>query len=49
MTPEELIQTLTKNHYNKQIKYYIFDSSHVKTDTMVEKKVSEIFTEQEWN
>ena len=49
MTPDEMIQTLTKNHYNKKIKYYIFDSSHVKTDTMVEKKVSEIFTEQEWN
>jgi hypothetical protein len=49
MTHDELILTLTKNHFNKKIKYYIFDSSHAKTDTMVEKKVSEIFTEQEWN
>ena len=51
---EEIIETLTEEHLvteehvEKIVKYHLFDTEHRKTETVVEKRVSDLFTKQEW-
>ena len=48
MELQSIIQQLTKKHYEKTIRFHLFDQSDCKTETVIEKKVSDFFTKQEW-
>lgn len=48
MELQNIIQYLTKKHYKGTIHFYAFDHTHKRTETIVERKVSDLFTRQEW-
>lgn len=48
MELQNIIQHLTKKHYNKKISFCLFDPNGSKTDTVVKRTISDLFTVQEW-
>lgn len=48
MNIDNIIAELTKKHYKKSIVFHICDENHRKTETVVEKRISDFFDEQQW-
>ena len=48
MELKTIIESLTDTHYDESFSFYVFDQNQKKTDCIVERNVSDLFSKEDW-